>query len=86
MANTSIYTSITEETVTGARDRVLDALNELTDGKADVAIRYVGEFVELDSILKDIKERKAREAKEAEAASRALERYERDNGAQIFYE
>lgn len=59
MANTSIYTSITEETVTGARDRVLDQLNELTDGQADVAIRYVSEFVELDNILREHKERKA---------------------------
>lgn len=58
MAN-SIYTSITEETVTGARDRVLDQLNELTNGQADVAIRYVSEFVELDNILREHKERKA---------------------------
>ena len=50
-----IYTFITEETITGARDRVLDALNALTDGKADVAIRYVSEFVELDSILEEYK-------------------------------
>ena len=59
MANNSIYTSITEETVTGARDRVLDQLNELTNGQADVAIRYVSEFVELDNILREHKERKA---------------------------
>lgn len=64
MAN-SIYTSITEETVTGARDRVLDQLNELTDGQADVAIRYVSEFVELDNILREHKERKAAEEKTA---------------------
>lgn len=57
----SIYTSITEETVTGARDRVLDQLNELTNGHADTAIRYVSEFVELDGILEQIKKRKAEE-------------------------
>lgn len=67
MANNSIYTSITEETVTGARDRVLDQLNELTDGQADVAIRYVSEFVELDNILEEHKKRKAEEKHASDA-------------------
>lgn len=58
MANT-IFTDITEETVIGARDRVLDALNELTDGNADKAIKYVSEFVELNTILEKFKSIKA---------------------------
>lgn len=53
MAN-SIYTTITEQTVTGARDRVLSDLNALTDGKAQKAIELVSEFIELDSILEKI--------------------------------
>lgn len=53
MAN-SIYTTITEATVTGARDRVLGDLNALTDGKAQKAIDLVSEFLELDSILEKI--------------------------------
>ena len=53
MAN-SIYTTITAETVTGARDRVLSDLNALTDGKAELAIKLVSEFCELDGILEQI--------------------------------
>lgn len=53
MAN-SIYTTITEQTITGARDRVLSDLNALTDGKAQKAIELVSEFIELDSILEKI--------------------------------
>ena len=49
----SIYASITYETLTGARDRVLDDLNQLTDGNADKAIKYVNEFMELDKILRE---------------------------------
>lgn len=45
------FVSITLETLQGARDRVLDDLNQLTDGKADKAIRYVEEFIELNSLL-----------------------------------
>ena len=63
MANNSIYTSITEETVTGARNRVLQQLDELTNGMAETAIRYVSEFVELDNILEEHKKRKAEEEK-----------------------
>lgn len=47
----TVYTSITYETLERARDRVLDDLNNLTDGKADKAIAYVKEFMELDKIL-----------------------------------
>ena len=46
----SIFTHITEKTLYGARDRVLDDLNSLTHGEADKAIKYVQEFLELDSI------------------------------------
>jgi hypothetical protein len=53
MAN-SIYTTITAQTITGARDRVLSDLNALTDGKAQKAIELVSEFIELDSILEKI--------------------------------
>jgi hypothetical protein len=53
MAN-SIYTTITAETVTGARERVLNDLNALTDGKAELAIKLVSEFCELNSILEKI--------------------------------
>lgn len=49
------YVNITIETLTGARDRVLDDLNNLTDGKADKAIKYVKEFLELDKILEENK-------------------------------
>lgn len=53
----AIYTSITEETAIGARDRVLDDLNALTNGNADKAIRYVSEFLELNCIVQEFKER-----------------------------
>ena len=56
MAN-SIYTEITAATAYGARDRVLDDLNALTNGMAERAIRYVEEFKELDEICKRFKER-----------------------------
>ncbi len=49
-----IYTTITAQTVTGARDRVLNDLNALTDGKAQKAIDLVSEYLELDSILEKI--------------------------------
>ena len=61
-----IYTSITEETLTAARDRVLDDLNALTDGNADKAIQYAAEFKELDGILE---EHRQREREQAEAAA-----------------
>ena len=51
----SIYASITYATLTGARDRVLDDLNQLTEGKADTAIKYVEEFLELEKILQENK-------------------------------
>ena len=51
----SVYASITYETLTGARDRVLDDLNDLTNGEAEKAIKYVTEFLELDKILEDNK-------------------------------
>lgn len=57
MAN-GIYAFITEETLTGARDRVLEDLNALTNGEAEKAIAYVSEFIELNSILEEHKERK----------------------------
>lgn len=53
----SIYASITIETLTGARDRVLDDLNNLTDGNAEKAIKYVTEFLELDKILEENKKK-----------------------------
>ena len=53
----SIYTEITYETLVGARDRVLDDLNELTNGQADRVIMYVKEFNELESILEKYKKR-----------------------------
>lgn len=49
----NIYASITYATLTGARDRVLDDLNQLTDGNAERAIKYVNEFLELDKILSE---------------------------------
>lgn len=49
----SFYTRITYNTLTGARDRVLDDLNLMTNGRADTAIKYVQEFLELDKILKE---------------------------------
>ena len=54
-----IYTFITKETLEGARDRVLDELNELTGGNAEEAIRYVSEFVELDQILREHKKKES---------------------------
>lgn len=62
----TFYTGITEETLTGARDRVLDDLNELTGGYAEKAIAYVSEFLELDEILKECIKR---EKEKAEAAA-----------------
>ena len=62
-----IYTSITEATLTAARDRVLDDLNALTDGKAYEAIKYAAEFKELDGILEEHRKRE-REKAEQEAA------------------
>lgn len=61
MAN-YVFESITVETLTGARDRVLDDLNALTDGNADKAIKYVAEFNELDEILKKHKQRQKEKA------------------------
>ena len=59
---TTIYTSVTEATAYGARDRVLDDLNALTNGKAETAIKYVAEFNELDGICKEIEAKKAKDA------------------------
>ena len=50
----SVYASITYATLTGARDRVLDDLNQLTDGNAEKAIKYVEEFLELEKILEAV--------------------------------
>ena len=58
MDDVKVYVSITESTAYGARDRVLDDLNALTNGNADRAIKYVKEFMELDGICKEIEERK----------------------------
>ena len=52
MAN-KIYAVITEETVVGAKGRVLDALDKLTGGEAEKAIKLVSEYVELESILEE---------------------------------
>ena len=54
------YVSITEATAYGARDRVLDDLNALTNGEAEKAIKYVAEFIELDNICNDLKEKRAK--------------------------
>ena len=51
----SIYTSITQETVQGARDRALAALEELTGGRSEEAVALVSEFVELNNILEEQK-------------------------------
>lgn len=48
--------SITETTAFGARDRVLDDLNKLTDGNAYMAIDYVTQFLELEKICEKFKE------------------------------
>ena len=61
MAN-SIYTSITEATVTGARDRVIDELHALTNGEPNKAIKLVAEYNELNAICKEIEKKKEREA------------------------
>ena len=58
MDDVKVYVSITESTAYGARDRVLDDLNALTNGNADMAIKCVKEFMELDCICKEIEERK----------------------------
>lgn len=50
-----IFTEITETTLFGARDRVLDDLEKLTDGNAWKAIQYVHEFLELEEICKKFK-------------------------------
>lgn len=60
--NFTAYVAITEATALGARDRVLDDLNALTNGEAEKAIRYVEEFNELEKICKKIA--KDREEKE----------------------
>lgn len=52
------YVSITEATAYGARDRVLDDLNALTNGEAEKAIKYVAEFNELDRICREIEDEK----------------------------
>ena len=54
MAN-RIYTSITEDTVAHARDRVRKELNDLTDGEAQKALDLAAEYNELDGILKEYK-------------------------------
>ena len=56
MAN-SIFTTITAQTVQGARDRALAALDELTNGRAGAAIDIVSEYVELNSILEEHKQK-----------------------------
>ena len=58
MDDVKVYVSITESTAYGARERVLNDLNDLTNGNADRAIKYVKEFMELDGICKEIEERK----------------------------
>ena len=58
MDDVKVYVSITESTAYGARDRVVDGLNALTNGNADRAIKCVKEFMELDGICKEIEERK----------------------------
>ena len=58
MDDVKVYVSITESTAYGARDRVLDDLNALTNGNADRAIKCVKKFIELDGICKEIEERK----------------------------
>lgn len=72
-----IYASITEETITGARDRVLDALNALTDGQAEKAIAYVSEFVELNKVLEEHKEYKRREAEKNKEFSELVNELEK---------
>lgn len=57
MENNARFVSITESTAFGARDRVLDDLNELTDGNAEKAIKYVQEFLELESICEEFRDK-----------------------------
>ena len=57
MGNNTKFVSITETTAFGARDRVLDDLNKLTDGNAERAIKYVQEFLELESICEEFKDK-----------------------------
>lgn len=49
------YVRMTEKTAYGARDRVLDDLNEMTNGNADRAIKYAREFMELEEICQEFK-------------------------------
>lgn len=74
MAKDVIYTNITHETVIGARDRVLDDLNLLTNGNADKAIAYVKEFLELDGILREIEKRQKWEEEAAAKAAAEAEK------------
>lgn len=60
--NFTAYVAMTEATALGARDRVLDDLNALTNGEAEKAIKYVAEFNELDSICKKIANEKEEKA------------------------
>lgn len=62
----TIFTDISETTLFGARDRVLDDLNELTHYEADRAIKYVQEFLELDAICENFKEKEKKKEKEEE--------------------
>lgn len=48
-----IYTSITEETLKGARDRALEKLEELTGGFAQEAIQCAKEILEFDKIIEE---------------------------------
>ena len=50
-----MFVNITETTAFGARDRVLDDLNKLTNGNAYKAIQYVSEFLELERICEEFK-------------------------------
>lgn len=50
MAN-KIYTSISEETVVNAMERVRKDLNGLTDGEAQKALDLAAEYNELNGIL-----------------------------------
>lgn len=49
----------------GARDRLLDDLNKLTDGNAYMAIDYVTQFLELEKICEEF-EKEKKEKKEEE--------------------
>ena len=52
-----IYTSITEETVTNARERVRKELNDLTNGEAQKALDLAAEYNELNGILAEYKKK-----------------------------